>query len=88
MKKKIVQNKSYENLYDYKQCKVWEARSQKFFSQLRGLLWGVWGRSPQRLKILHFFKKNKLVLGLYWEKIMLLKHGIEIGSVNLIKLFA
>ena len=36
--KKIVQN---ENSYDYKQCKVWEARSQKFAIE------GVWGQSPQ-----------------------------------------
>ena len=26
---------------------------------------GVWGQSPQRLKILHFFFKNNLILGLY-----------------------
>ena len=65
MKKKIVQNKSYENSYDYKQGKVWEVRSQKF--AIKGLFRGSGGRAPeaigglgaepQRLKILHFFFK-------------------------------
>ena len=76
MKKKIVQNKSYENSYDYKQCKVWEARSQKF--AIEGAVVGVWGQSPQppeaigglgaeppALKNFAFFLKNNLVLGLY-----------------------
>ena len=45
MKKKIVQNKSYENSYDYKQCKVWEARSQKF--AIEGLFRRSGGRAPK-----------------------------------------
>ena len=71
MKKKIVQKKSYKNPYDYEQCKAWQARSQKFaiegvvFGGLGGLRakppaargTGVSGRSPQHLKILHFFQK-------------------------------
>ena len=32
-----------------------QARSQKFAKW--GLFWGVWGRSLQRSKILHFFAK-------------------------------
>ena len=86
---KIVQSKSYENPYDYKQRKVWQARNQKV--AIEGAVFGVWGpspqspeaigglgaklpaaggtgvwgRSPQRLKILHFFFRNNLVLGLY-----------------------
>ena len=58
---KIVQNKSYENTYDYEQCKAWQARSHKF--AIEGVVLGAWGRSPQRLKILHFFFKNNLILG-------------------------
>ena len=27
---------------------------------------GVWGRSSQRSKILHFFCKNNFILGLFW----------------------
>ena len=73
MKKKVVQNKSYENSYDYKQCKVWEVRSQKF--AIKGLFRGSGGRAPEAigglgaeppaLKNFAFFFKNNLVLGLY-----------------------
>ena len=27
---------------------------------------GIWGRSPHRSKILYFFGKNNLILGLFW----------------------
>ena len=50
MKKKIVQNKSYQNSYDYKQCKVWEVRSQKF--AIEGLFRGSGGRAPSRRRLL------------------------------------
>ena len=46
---------------------------------------GVWGRSPQRSKILHFFCKNNFILGLFWLKKMLLKRGLEIRSAKKIK---
>ena len=56
---------------------------------------GVWGRShllflrrPQRSKILHFFCKNYLILGLFKKEITLLKRGINIGSANKVKLVA
>ena len=43
---------------------------------------GVWGRSPQRSKILSVFGKNNLILSLFWLKLMLLKRGIEISSAK------
>ena len=30
-----------------------------------GAIWWVWGLSPQHSKILHFFSKNNLILGLF-----------------------
>ena len=52
-----------------------QARSQKFAMGgcLGGLgaeppaaeSTGVWGRSPQRSKILHFFRENNFILGLF-----------------------
>ena len=42
------------NLLHLKQFGRTQARSQKF---AMGAVWGVWARSPQRLKILHFFAK-------------------------------
>ena len=49
---------------------------------------GVWGRSPQRSKNLHFFAKITSFLGYFYYKIMLLKRSLEIGSANKIKLVA
>ena len=40
-----------------------QASSQKF--AMGGGCLGVWGRSPQRSKILHFFCKNNFILGLF-----------------------
>ena len=66
---KIVQNKSYENPCDRKQCSAWQARSHKFAIEgaslgaeppAAGGYWGIWEQGPQRLKILHFFFKNNL----------------------------
>ena len=42
----------------------------------------VWRRSPQHLKILYFFGKNSFNLGLFCEKLMQLKRGIEINSAK------
>ena len=49
---------------------------------------GVWGRSPQRSKVLHFFAKITSFQGYFDKKIMLLKRCLEIGSANMIKLVA
>ena len=49
---------------------------------------GVWGQSPQRTKILHFFAKKLHFRAILIIKIMLLKRGLEIGSANKIKLVA
>ena len=78
MKKKLFKTKATKtHMIDYKQSKVWRARRQKF--AIEGAVCGGlrakppaagdtgdWGQSPQRLRILHFFFKNNLVLGLYW----------------------
>ena len=40
---------------------------------------GCGGRIPQHSKKI-FFGKNNLILGLFWEKLMLLIRGIEISS--------
>ena len=53
--KKIAQNKSCENAYNYQQCKVIRRVARNL---QRGAALGVWGPSPQRLKILRFFKKK------------------------------
>ena len=53
-----------------------------------GAVLGVWGRSPQRSKILRFFAKITKFWGYFDRKLMLLKRGLEIGSANMIKLVA
>ena len=66
-----------------------QARSQKF--AMGGLCLGFRGLRPQppeanggeapsARKFCAFFGKNNLILELFKKKIMLLKHGIEIGS--------
>ena len=49
---------------------------------------GVWGHSPQRSKILHFFAKITSFYRYFDYEVMLLKRGLEIGSANKIKLMA
>ena len=53
-----------------------------------GAVLGVWGRSPQRSKILRFLAKITKFRSYFDEKIMFLKRGLEIGSANMIKLVA
>ena len=53
--------KAYNKRIKHNLC-VMQARSQKF---AMGAVLGVWGRSPQRSKILHFFCKNNFILGLF-----------------------
>ena len=53
------QSNLYKSLYSQMQT-----RSQ--ITAMRGeAVSGVWGRSPQRSKILYFFGKNNLILGLF-----------------------
>ena len=63
----------------------------RFSAPLEGGCNGVWGRTPQplkviwyfvflwRSKILCFFGKNNLIIGLFWQKLMPLNCGIEIS---------
>ena len=62
--------------------------------------WGFGGKAPSRqrhkgvgaeppaLENFAFFCKNNFILGLFYLKIMHLKHGLEIGSASKIKLVA
>ena len=57
-------------------------------AEIRNGCFGGLGAEPTALENFAFFFKNNLILGPFWWKTMLLKRGIEIGSANLIKLFA
>ena len=48
----------------------------------------VWGKIPHHTKNFALFCKNNFIVGIFWQKLMLLKHGIEIGKANMIKLVA
>ena len=64
------------------------------------MVWGFGGKAPIRqrhggqgaepptLEILRFFAKITKFWGYFDKKIMLLKHSLEIGSANMIKLIA
>ena len=49
---------------------------------------GFLGAEPPALENFAFFCKNNFILGLFDQKLMLLKRGLEIGSANMIKLVA
>ena len=64
------------------------ARSQKF-AMRKELFWGSGGGAPSAPKFCIFFLQKQLHFrAILIKKIMLFKHGIEIGSANMIKLVA
>ena len=60
-----------------------QARSQKF---AMGGCFGGLRAEPPALKNFAFFCKNNFILGYFDKKMMLLKHGLEIGRANKINL--